>query len=417
MEEENKNNIDVDKQLDESSKKIREQMNGTKKKKFFDRDFSWVIIVLLGLGVFGLSYALQQTKGAITTTGLIVVYVIVCLLIGVLVYALGRLIFGSIAKYKLRLIEILGISFIFTNNGVKTKFEFSKILEARMLMCPKDENSNPNPSLYFFGGLITSVIFAGVLLGISFANIDAISTKWKILLQFGVGISSMVAIYEILPISYANKNDCSLFILTRGENNIKAYNNYIYNKGQDLMHEYLIPFQVETYQTKLEYWTILGSIEEAIYNNQDNKALELVNLLEEEPYIVPSAIYCEAAYQKLYILLTNRRSKEAAEYVVGLEKKAKNAEDYHMSISALRVDILVSGLIENSLDSTKEAISQFKKACSKIGITQRVEKEYELVNNFIPKLNAAHPDWKLENISIEEQKKEKVAEKEDSEDD
>ena len=62
---------------------------------------------------------------------------------------------------------------------------------------------------------------------------------------------------------------------------------------------------------------------------------------------------------------------------------------------------LISSLIENSLESTKDSIDIFTKIASKFEKTSRVEKEVQLINSFIPKINAAHPDWKLKLLDID----------------
>lgn len=394
-----KNPIDIDKQLDDSSKKIRDSVQNKNKKSILDYDLSWIIIIILGLYVFGISYTFQLSKGAITVTGLIIVFVLAALFIGIIFYTLGRIIFGSITGYSVKQLVFLGFNVVKTSKGFKTNWEFSRLLEMRLLLTPKDDKDH-NPTLMFLGGTISYVIFAAIVLVLSFV-LTNLPTQWKYILQYGILVSLAVPIYELIPLNYTVKNDALMLILTRSSEDKKAYNNYLINKGNDITNDFLTPISFTNYEnSRVKYWTLLADIEKDIYDQNYNKAYTKISTLLEKEASIPSAIYCEAGYNKIFLLLITNRSKEASEYITTLEKKVKNSEDYHLSISAYRSDILVSAFIENSLESTKDSIESFQKLALKYPLTPRVTKEVEIVNNNIPRINQAHPDWKLNLIDL-----------------
>lgn len=394
-----KNPIDIDKQLDDSSKKIRDSVQNKNKKSILDYDLSWIIIIILGLYVFGISYTFQLSKGAITVTGLIIVFVLAALFIGIIFYTLGRIIFGSITGYSVKQLVFLGFNVVKTSKGFKTNWEFSRLLEMRLLLTPKDDKDH-NPTLMFLGGTISYVIFFAIILVLSF-TLTSLPTQWKYILQYGLLVSLAVPIYELIPLNYTVKNDALMLILTRSSEDKKAYNNYLINKGNDITNDFLTPISFTNYEnSRVKYWTLLADIEKDIYDQNYNKAYTKISTLLEKEASIPSAIYCEAGYNKIFLLLITNRSKEASEYITTLEKKVKNSEDYHLSISAYRSDILVSAFIENSLESTKDSIENFQKLALKYPLTPRVNKEVEIVNNNIPRINQAHPDWKLNLIDL-----------------
>lgn len=407
------NQMNVDDMLDKQSKEIRNNISSSKRKSIFDLDLSWIAIIVLGLAIFGIAYAFQQTKAGLGA-GYIVLFVIVSLCLGILVYTLGKIIFGCISGYKVKYLEILGICCYITSKGVKFTFEFSKMLEMHILFAPKDPKFDKKPILLSLGGTITFVVLGGVLLGLTFTDIFPSSAK--LITQYGLAIASSVVIYELLPVGYANNNDMFNLIKTSSKDNCLAFNNYLYNKACDTNHEELVSIEFEEYDnSKFKPWTLIFAIDNLIYENKISEAEKLLNKLDEYELVTNSYVKCEAGYQKIYIYLTSGRSKQANELITTLEKQVKNAEDYHMTVSSLRSDILVSAFIENSLESCQESIKSFIKACKALNVTPRVEKELTIVNNLIPRINQAHPDWKLETLSLETVNKENAVDSEDDE--
>lgn len=409
--EQNKVN-DVDQILDQQSKQIRDNLKTGKKKSIFDIDLSWLAIVVLGLSVFGVAYAFQQTKAGLGA-GYVVLFVLVSLLLGVFVYALGKMIGACISGYKLSNLSLLGFCYYHTSQGSKLKFEFSKILEMHLDFTPKAHDSKKKPWFMFLGGTILFVIAAAILIALTFVD-GIFGSNAKAMIQFGTAIASSVVIYELLPVGYAHKNDMFNLIMTNTEDNCIAFNNYLYNKGKDIANEEFEAIEFEDYDhSKFKPWTLLYLIESNIYNNKAADAEKLINKLDEYSNVTNAYVKCEVGYQKIYLYLTSGRSKLANDYITELEKQAKNAEDYHKSISALRSDVLVSAFIENSLESTRESINIFTKACTKLPISPRTNKEVEILNNLVPKINSAHPDWKLKPINLENSKKESSTSEDD----
>ncbi len=411
---EQNNKINVDDMLDQQSKQIRESVSSSKKKSIFDIDLSWVAIIVLGLAIFGIAYAFQQTKAGLGA-GYVVLFVLVSLILGIFVYTLGKVIFGLISGYKVKYMEALGICIYLTSKGSKVTFEFGKVLEMHILFAPKDPTLDKKPTLLSLGGTITFVVVGGILLGLTFTDIFPSSAK--LITQYGLAIASSVVIYELLPIGYANNNDMFNLIKTSSKDNCLAFNNYLYNKACDTNHEELVPVEFEEYDhSKFKPWTLIYLADNLIYENKINEAEKVLNKLDEYEIVTNSYVKCEAGYQKIFIYLTSGRSKQANDLITKLEKQVKNAEDYHMTISSLRSDILVSAFIENSLESTQESIKTFIKTAKSLPITPRVEKELNIVNNLIPRINQAHPDWKLDVLSLQEAKKEKVSNNVNNED-
>ncbi len=401
LENQNKNEVDVESLLDKKSKELRENVNATNKKSFWDLDLSWIILVVLGLTIFGIAYGFQQTKAALST-GYVILFVIISFILGVIIYGLGKIIFGLIGGYNLGLIECLGFNLIRTSsNKYKFGFDVNRVLEAHIIMSPKSATSSKRPLLVNLGGLIMFVIIGAILYGISYVP-DLFSQKQALLIQFGIYFALVVPVYELLPLSYSTKNDTFIMLNTRNEEDAQAYNNFIYNKLQDRINGEVSTVNFDDYSSSREKpLTLLPLVIENIYKNDNKKALSLIDLAFEYQNSLLSYTYCELGYQKIYLLLMEGRSKEANDYSPILDKKVKNAEDYHLTISSSRADILISALIENSLESTKDSIDIFTKIASKFEKTSRVEKEVQLVNSFIPKINAAHPDWKLKLLDID----------------
>ena len=393
------NTSKVEKMLDAQSAQIRAN-SSSKKRKFFDVDLSLVALLILALGAFGLAYAMQQSNVGLQAMEIIGL-VILDIVLGIIVYNAGKILFGYLTGYRLSFISFLGIC-IYFKEKVKVTYDISYFFELRLSMVPRRNQDNPKPLLMFLGGIIFFAICAAVVIGISFMSIGK---SMQSILFYSIGFASLIPIYELLPLKYGNRNDMFLLIFTSHDSDQLAYNNYLVNRHLDRIGENCQPIQLDSYDnSRVASWTILPNVQNKILEKDYPAALKLIELAEAHDYVLPDYQTVETGYAKAFCYIAQKRTNECDDLAQILNKKAKNAEDFHPSLATLRTMILMTSTVENSLEATKDAIQAFVKKCDQLDYSPMCKVNLDIVNSFIPSINSKHPDWKLQPVSFSEAK-------------
>lgn len=118
-------------------------------------------------------------------------------------------------------------------------------------------------------------------------------------------------------------------------------------------------------------------------------------------------------YEELYLFLTHGRSTESEKLTVKLDHQLKKTADFNPSLSALRSEVLISGLVDNNLDDLNSALNDFKDELVFTGKTERALKDLSLVNAALKRVQQAHPDWKINPFGDPWAKKETEKDEED----
>lgn len=405
----NKSKINVDKILEKDSEAARAGIKKGPKKDFLDLNFSWFMLVFIGLATFGIAFAVQKLDEVSLGTGYIILFVIIAFAIAIVAYNLGKILFGYVTGYKVGRIEVLGLQLTFTQSKTKAKYLIEDFAELHLVMVPRKGNDS-KPTLMFLGGVIFYAITAAVILGVSFLDM---SVSVSVLLRYGTALGSLIVFYELCPVKLDVPNDMYLLIVTSGEENTKAYNDVLKYRYAEMLGEFTEPISYASYEnSKIKAQTLVSLLHSEVYAGDYKAALTTLDKIEFYKSYINDNDIAESMYEKMYVYLIHGRSSEAGKYVLTMEHQIKKTSDFHPSISTLRTDISISGLVDNSLDESKDSIEEFKKECEFLGETDRVKMDLDLANNSIARINKAHPDWRLENISLTK-KKEIDTDKED----
>lgn len=398
-----KKETNIDEVVEEvTSKNKKKEDEGGTKKSFFDINFSWGALLIIAGATFGISYAHQQSlvTSTFNSYAYLFIYVICSFLFGLVTYNLGKIVFGAIASYKIASIDVLGFKYIFKdkekNQKGKASFSLKRILELHMAMRPTKENANP--TLMLLGGTISFLAFAVIDIVLAMSLEGNIKTS----LFYGAILGSLVMIYEILPVRLDCPNDMYLLIHTRKEEGRIAFNLNLLNAWYNLRNEDLVSHEFESYDdNRLKAATLVTDLHNACYEKDFKKANELIEkIIFYKNYLDESSL-CETQAERLYVYLSTGRTQESDKLVVKYSHDLRNTSNYTKSISALRTDVLIGGLLDNSLDETKDAIRIFvKQAHAFTSLSERTLKEIKIVNENIAKINSVHPDWKVEKIEV-----------------
>jgi len=402
--------LGVEDVLKKQSQAIRNEKSNGPARKFFDFSFSWPMIIVLGLGTFGISFALSRNPASLGTQE-VILFIILSYACALLVYNIGKTIFGYLSGYKISLIEILGLQINMSGDKTKVRYLFRNIAEFHLKMMPKKEN--PNPKLMLMGGTIFYILVAAVILIVG----STLSSNTMIKIYFGVGLGAMVVVYEMLPVKLDTANDMYLMILSNSPENQEVFNKVLLAEAAERAGKYVEDFKIEDFgNSRIKPQSLLYTLRGQVYAKDYKAALATVDKIEYNALYLTDQDKAEALYEQMYIYLLQGRSKDAERLILKLEKRVKNSSDLFITSSSARTSVLIAGLVDNSLEQVLLKRYDFIKQCRYFGKTDRVLNDIELTRNGILKIKRAHPDWELEQLPEDLFEEKLVIKDEDDED-
>ncbi len=371
-------------------------------KKFLDINMSWVMLIVMAGVTFGIGYAHQKSLVSSTMNSYLYVFlfVFISFLVALISYNLGKIIFAYFCNYVPASIDFLGLRIILGDKekNIKTKYVYkiTNLFELHLSMRPKNEKAKP--TIMFLGGTFFFAFVAIIVVLIALSLVGNIRTS----LLFGVALGSLVVFYEIVPVKLDNLNDMFLLVNTRKEDDIKAYNNQLINAYNDLSFQMPVKITFDSYEnSRMKPATLVPALHLAIYNRDYKDANKIISSLEDATDYINDKVICEIQSEHLFLALIQGQTKQADKLVVQYNHLLRNTSNYFKSSSALRTDILISGLLDNSLEEVKLSINAFNKTIEKFyspSTKERIDKDIALANEGISKIDKVHPAWNIESI-------------------
>ncbi|MFA6861521.1 MAG: hypothetical protein WCR56_03985 [Bacilli bacterium] len=375
------------------------------KKTFLDFNASWpLMLVYLGF-LIGMFYAQKSTYTA-SGTGNTYSYTFVSLIIGLLVtflvYNLGKIVFASLAGYKISYISILGILFDNSGKKVKVSYDIMAFFDAKMQFVPKDDDIKKNPHLIFIGGFIFELVLVALCVALffilSFQKDASTSTLvgWYVL--FGAIYGLVLPLYEALPFRQDSATDMFNLLITASSDDKMAFNIVKVNERRELSGEdFLIP-NFADYDSYYKAQTLYPLYLSYLYSNQLEKAVAVLDemkrlnkdLPEEDRYLSPSeSIFLRyliddtAGADKMYMMLS------------GDDKKAVTTP---IQLANYRTSLLVLGNITSDIAAINDLLNKFNKKINSAAKSDRIEKENNLFIQAYSKLKANKPNLGLKDL-------------------
>lgn len=403
--------INVDTLLDKQQKEVRSRFTTTKK-KYLDTNVSWGMFIIIALAIFGIGYAL--TKSVSLGAGYSILAVCCSLLAAVVFYGLGKIAFAYITGYEVCHIEFFGFVFVKDEKGkYKARFNIVNFFELHVFYKPREGEDDPKPSMLMLGGIVGFVICIALELGLSFLPSIKGYDLQKVLL-YAAAFGSLIFVYEIFPGKYDTPNDMYLTIITKKKEDRDAYNHYLIDEYNDLAGNKPEPVKYDSYDdSRTKPLTLLAILHTQVSQGMYQEALQTIDTLAKYDVVLTDSIKIEALHEKLYLYLTHGRTREAEKMIISLDKMEKNSSDYHPSSSSLRDEVIIAGLLDNSLDELKSALGNFTKLAKSNKESERILNDIKLINSAFYHIRQVHPDWKFENISLESIAKEDKPEEDD----
>jgi hypothetical protein len=333
-------------------------------------------------------------------------FVLVGVLIGIILNAvfveLGHIIGCKIGHFEITSVNILGFGFKKQENG-KFKFRFSEYngFTGETKYVPKDvKKSNARHIIYmplvFF---LVEAIGLAVLIGLSkwagnAYNIMAYywwGCVWGIVI---LTIGSMIYLYDIFPAALDARNDGYLLTILTNSTNQEAYNQILI--AEDRMAKGLPAVETPVYDSVTDFTARVNDV--TLYQRLGKRDYDGALAILEKTIAckakVSTGVYQEAVAQKTAILIATKPLAEAKEFYISLPLDEKKYIASLSTSGTVRSYVLISGLIEESINETEEALNHADTALRKAGDNKRPVEE-GLLKEAVLKVLEAHKDWDL----------------------
>lgn len=366
--------------------------------------YLFMIALAVVIGLTAVKNAIQFCgTGTINSFGFVILVIFIGLIFNIvmleLLHALGALVGG----YRIVSINILG--FCFEKKGKKVKFAFKDFdgLTGETKLAPKKEKLSLKPFIWLplFGyaaELAGGIVLYSQMMSNQSSNVSWLGTCGILF----VVISSMIALYNLVPIKLDTMTDGYRFVLLSKPANVEAYNELL--KAEDLERNGQPAPEMKVFEDITEYTANINlfTVYKLLDSNKLDEAEKIIDMmLKESKKLEPSTHY-RLISQKLYITIYTKEVEEARNVYNELaDDKIRRYIANDVSMESIRAYILISGILEKSRGELGYAISKKDKALKRT-LAQRVSIEEKLYGLALNKVYEAHPTWKEEKENIAE---------------
>ena len=327
----------------------------------------------------------------------VIVVIIIGLLFNVIMLEVLHVIGGKIGGYKIASVNILG--FCFEKREGKWKFKFKDFdgLTGETKLAPKKEKLNMKPFIWLplFG--YAAELAGGIVLHSHMMSDTASNVRWLgVCGILFVILSSMLALYNLVPIKLDTMTDGYKLVLLSKPANIEAYNEML--RAEDLERNGQPVPELRVFEDITEFTASINlfSVYRHLENNKLDEAEKIVDLMLKDPKKLEPYTYNRLISQKLYIVILTKEIEEAKKVYDELANdKIRRFIANDLSMESIRAYLLISGILEKSQAEVKFAISRKDKAMKRT-FKQRAVLEDKLYGIALDKVYEVHPKWKEE---------------------
>lgn len=319
-------------------------------------------------------------------------------LINIIGLELLHVIGGLIGGYKVTSVNIL--HFCLEKRENKWKFCLKEYdgLTGETIIAPRKEKLSLKPYVWApLFGYATEIALS--IVAYSSISKDPYTTKgWLAVVALAyILISSIIALYNFVPLKLDTMTDGYRMILLSKDANIKAYNEYL--SVRELHRQNKEVENTKVYEEITEFTASLNifAIYEFLKNEKYEEAEEVIDLLlVNKDKVTPNEVNRIIA-QKLYIkALTLPKEEAKKEYETLCDDNCRRFIANDNSMESLRAYVLIAGMIEESEGEVRFAKSKLQKAKNN-ALPSVVEVEEKLFAKAIDFVYEKHPKWNKEN--------------------
>ncbi len=331
------------------------------------------------------------------------VFSILTILLGIIINSIGleigHLLGGLMGGYTIVSINVFGFCFYKKDGKRKFKFDNFDGLTGETVLAPKSDKSNPKPfvwlPLFFY---LIELVVCVILYSIS-SSLD-VTTKSP-LIWIGtaaiifVTISSMMAIYNFVPVKLDSMTDGYRLTLISKPVNVEAYNELL--RIEDLQRRGEPVGEVKVFDDVTNFTASLNliTIYEDLAKKEYSTALKLIDKMCESCDKISRSTLYRLIAQKLYIIIMTSSLDDARKYYdEEVNDTIRRFISNDLSMESIRAYVLIAGMLDESLGEVEFANSRKSKAMKR-SLKSRANTEEELYKDAINIVSNAHKDWKI----------------------
>ena len=321
----------------------------------------------------------------------IIIVVIVAYLLNVIGLELLHVIGAKIGGYSVVSVDILGLCLYKKGKNWKLGFRDFDGISGETKVAPKKEKANPNTIswLPFFGFAFE---IAACVLTISFTRGSQV--QWFIpACTIVILISSMLALYNFVPLKLDSMTDGYKIRLFTKEVNVHAYNEMLRIQEKHRLGEEVkeVPIfdEITEYTAEINILGLYNFLED----EQFDKAEIIVDKLIENKKMLHIDTYNRMIAQKVYIGVLTKELEDAKKLydeICPVEIRRFISND--VSMPSIRAYVLIAGMIEGSQSEVEFGKTKVEKAKKK-ALESEVKTEEKLLEKALNYVYEKHPKW------------------------
>lgn len=334
------------------------------------------------------------------------IFAILTIVVGILINALGLElghVLGALAGgYSIVSFNVFG--FCWAKKDGKFKFSFKDFdgLTGETTIAPKKEKANPKLYVWFPLFLYVIELIACVVLYTLGSNKGIDQTSPLIPLGTAaiivVTLSSMMAIYNFVPVKLDSMTDGYRLTLISKPVNVEAYNELL--RIEDAQRRGVDYGKVKVFDEITNFTASLNlvTVYEKLGAKDYDEARKLIDKICENPEKISRSTLNRLIAQKLYITIITKPLEEAKQYYDSeVDDTVRRFISNDLSMESIRAYVLIAGMLDESLGEVEFANSRKEKAMKR-ALKSRAEVEETLYKDAINIVNEAHKDWKLNEL-------------------
>lgn len=357
-----------------------------------------MIAIALIVGLTAVSDAFKNMYNlSFNSFGFTIIVLLVGLLFNIVMLEVFHVIGGKIGKYAIVSFNFLGFCWAKNNNKWKFSFKDFDGLTGETKLAPKSEKSKLTAYIWLpILGYIIELIVCIIIFTLGQSAVHDSPLKWMgVASLLFIIISSMIALYNIVPLKLDSMTDGYRMVLSAKPINVEALNEVM--RIENLQREGKPVDKVKIFNEITEFTANVNlySVYEDLSRGEYEKAEKIIdNMLESKDKISPSTANRLVA-QKLYIRIVTCKLSEAEEfYNKEVDDDVRRFISNDLSMESLRAYVLIAGLLDKSIAEVQYANSRKQKAMKR-ALASRAEIEEKLYDDAVQRVLNEHKDWDL----------------------
>lgn len=357
-----------------------------------------MIAVALIVGLTAVSDAFKNMYDlSFNNFGFTIIVLLVGLLFNIIMLEVFHVLGGKIGKYNIVSFNVIGLCWAKNNNKWKFSFRDFDGLTGETKLAPKSEKSKLTAYIWLpILGYIFELIACIIVFTLGQSAAPKSPLRWLgIAALLFIVISSMIALYNIVPFKLDSMTDGYRLVLSVKPINTEALNEVM--RIENLQREGKPVDKVRIFSEITEFTASVNlySVYEYLSLKEYEKAEKIIDDILEHKDKISAVTANRLLAQKLYIHIVSKPLSEAESYYnKEVDDNVRRFISNDLSMESLRAYVLIAGLLDKSIAEVQYANSRKQRALKR-ALATRAEIESKLYDDAIQRVLKEHKDWDL----------------------